>query len=130
MVYKFFNKRAAGSGIKSIPKNRHRLDLAMQQLAKELPKPIIRKLKKRKEYSSLKDNIWGGDLADMQSISKLNKRFRFLLCVIDIFSKNAWVVPVRDKKGTTIANVFQSILKNSNRKPNKIWIDKGLCQFF
>ena len=61
----------------------------------------------------------------MQLISKFNKGFRFLLCVIDIFSKYAWVVPLKDKKGITITNVFQKILKQSNTKPNKIWLDKG-----
>ena len=57
-----------------------------EQLAEELHKPIIKKFKKRKVYSAFKDNIWGADLADMQLISKFNKGFRFLLCVIDIFS--------------------------------------------
>ena len=76
-------------------------------------------------YSSFKDNIWGADLADMQLLSKFNKGFRFLLCVIDIFSKYAWVVPLKDKKGISIANAFQIILKESNRKANKIWVDKG-----
>ena len=61
----------------------------------------------------------------MQLISKFNKGFRFLLCVIDIFSKYTWVVPLKDKKGITITNAFQKILKESNRKPNKIWVDKG-----
>ena len=61
----------------------------------------------------------------MQSISKLSKGFRFLLCVIDVFSKYAWVVPLKDKKGISIANAFQKILKESDRKPNKIWVDKG-----
>ena len=61
----------------------------------------------------------------MQLISKFNKRTRFLLCVIDIFSKYAWVVPLKDKKGITIASAFQNILDNSSRKPNKIWVDKA-----
>ena len=95
------------------------------QLADELHKPIIRKCKKRKVYSSFKDNIWGVDLADMQLLSKFNKGFRFLLCVIDIFSKYAWVIPLKDKKGVSIATGFEKILKDSNRKPNKIWVDKG-----
>ena len=63
------------------------------QLADELHEPIIRKLKKRKVYSSFRDNIWGVDLADMQLLSKFNKRCRFLLCIIDIFSKYAWAIP-------------------------------------
>ena len=61
----------------------------------------------------------------MQLISKFNKGFRFLLCVIDIFSKYAWVVPLKDKKGVSIVNAFQKILKESDRKPNKIWVNKG-----
>ena len=61
----------------------------------------------------------------MQLIKKFNKEFWFLLGIIDNFSKYAWVVPVKDKKGITITNAFQKILKESNRKPNKIWVDKG-----
>ena len=61
----------------------------------------------------------------MQLISKFNKRFRFLLCVIDIFSKYAWVAPLKDKKSIRITNDFQKFLKEHNRQPNKIWIDKG-----
>ena len=95
------------------------------QLSKELHKPIIRKFKKRKIYSGFRDNIWGADLADMQLISKFNKGFTLLLCVIDIFSKCAWVFPSKDKKGISIVNAFQKILKESYRKLNKIWVDKG-----
>ena len=76
-------------------------------------------------HSSFKDNIWGVDLVDMQLLSKFNKGFRFLLCVIDTYSKHAWVIPLKDKKGISIVNAFQKILKESNRKPNKIWVDKG-----
>ena len=61
----------------------------------------------------------------MQLISHSNKGFRFLLCVIDIYSKCAWVVPLKDKKGVSVANAFQIILKKSNRKPSKIWVDKS-----
>ena len=64
------------------------------------------------------------DLADMQIISKFNKGFRFL-CVIDIFSKYAWVVPLKDKKSISIVNAFQKTLDKPERKPNKIWVDKG-----
>ena len=76
-------------------------------------------------HSTFKDNICGADLADMQLITRCNKGFRFLLCVIDIFSKHAWVVPSKDKKGISIVTAFQSTLKQSNRKPNKIWVGKG-----
>ena len=62
----------------------------------------------------------------MQLMSKFNNGFSFLLCVIDIYSKYAWVIPLNDKKIiTTITNAFQKILDKSNRKTNKIWVDKG-----
>ena len=64
----------------------------------------------------------------MQLISKYNKQIRNLLCVIDLFSIYAWVVPLKDKKGVAIVNAFQNILDNSKRKPNKIWLDQG-CEF-
>ena len=86
---------------------------------------LIENSLKEKYNHILIDNIWGADLADMQLISKFNKGIRFLLCFIDIFSKYAWVIPLKDKKGITITNAFQKILKESNRKPNKIWVDKG-----
>ena len=61
----------------------------------------------------------------MQLISKCNKGIRYLLCAINLFSKYAWVIPLKDRKGTTIVNALQSILNNSKRKPNKIWVDQG-----
>ena len=79
---------------------------------------------KKEKCSSFNDNIRGVDLADMQLISKCNKRIRYLLCDIDLFCKYAFVVPLKDKKGTAIANAFQSILNNSKRKPNKYWTDQ------
>ena len=117
MVYKVFDKKTAASGIKSMQQN--------EQLAEELNKPIIKIFNTRKVYSAFKDNIWDANLADMQLISNFNKGFRFLLCVIDIFSKYVCVVPLKDKKGVSIANAFRNILKKSNRKPNKIWANKG-----
>ena len=96
-----------------------------EQITKQLQKLITRKCKKRTAYSRYRDNIWGADLADMQLISKFDKGFRFLLCVIYIFRKYAWVIPLKDKKGVSIVNAFQKILDDSNRKPNKIWVDKG-----
>ena len=115
MVYKFFDKKSTGSGAKHI---NTKITPQNQQLAGELHKPIIRKFEKRKVQAAFKDNIWGADLADMQLLSRYNKGIRFLLCAIDICSKYAWVVPLKDKKGISIVKAFQSILKQSNRKPN------------
>ena len=90
MVYIFFDKKTQGSG-RSLQVADDKENI---QLANELHKPIIRKLKKRKVYSS----FWGVGLADMQLLGKYNKGYRFLLCVIDIYSNYAWVVPLKDKK--------------------------------
>ena len=129
MVYKFFDKKSAllnkssGSGIANEPN---------YQLANELHKPIIKKFKKRKVYSSFRDNIWGVDLVDMQSLSKFNKGIKYLLCAIDLFSKYAWVIPIKDKNGTSIVNAFKKIISKGSkaeskgrRKPSKIWVDQG-----
>ena len=61
----------------------------------------------------------------MQSLSRKNKGIKYILCVIDLFSKYAFVVPLKDKKGISIVNTFDKIIKQSNRKPNKIWVDQG-----
>ena len=61
----------------------------------------------------------------MQSLSKKNKGIKYLLCAIDLFSKYAFAVPLKDKKGISIVNAFNKIIKQSNRKPNKIWVDQG-----
>ena len=92
---RFFDKKSVsldksvGSGIINDPN---------YQLTSEPHKPIIRKFKKRKVYSYFKDNIWGVDLADMQSLSKYNIGIKYLLCAIDLFSKYAWVISIKDKK--------------------------------
>ena len=95
-------KRTSDSGTKNE-------SMSDQQLAQELHKLIIRKFKKGKVHSTFIDNIRSTDLADMQLISKFNKGFRFLLCVIYIFSKYAWVIPLKDKKCITVTNAFQNI---------------------
>ena len=123
MVYKFLDETSKDGSVNNEIKQN-------EQLAEELQKPIIKKLKKTKIYSSFKGNAWGADLADIQLISKFNKGTRILLCVTDIFSKYAWVVPLKDKKFITIVNAIQNILDNSTklhsiRKPNKIWADKN-----
>ena len=76
----------------------------------------------RDEKLSFRDNIWGVDLADMQSLSKYNKGIKYLLCATNIFSKYAWVVSLKDKREISIVNAFQKII-SKGRKPNKIWVD-------
>ena len=109
MVYKFFDKKPKGSGVA----------VANYQLENELQRQIIRKYKRQRLYSSFRDNSWGADLADMQSLSKYNKVIKYLLCAIDLFSKYVWLVPLKDKKGISIVNEFQNII-SKRRKSNKI----------
>ena len=106
IVYKFFDEKSTGSGRRSLNSSTlYRLLSSSNneikqniQLADELHKPIIRKFEKRKVYSSFRDNIWSADLANMQLLSRFVKTFRFLLCIIDIYNKYAWVIPLKDKK--------------------------------
>ena len=113
MVYKFVDKKSTESGIATAGPS-------SSILADELHKPIINKFNKRNVYSQFKDNIWGVDLADMQSLSKKNNGIKYLLCAIDLYSKYAFVIPLKDKKGISIVNAFNKIIKQSNRRPNKI----------
>ena len=91
MVYKFFDKKSSGNGIKNE-------NMSDQKLAAELRKLIIRKFKKRKVKYPFIDIIWVAALADMQLIGTFNKGFRFLLCVINIYSIYGWIISLKDKK--------------------------------
>ena len=126
MVYNFFDKKTSvmcankfaasntsGGVVKSeIVQNR--------ELAKELHKPITKKLRNEKYIY-----LWGADLPDIQLGSNFNKGFQNLLRVIEIYCEYAWAVLLEDRKSITIINAFQKILDESGRKPNKIWVSKG-----
>ena len=116
MICKCFDKKISGSGIKNE-------NISKNKLAKELHELIIRNSKKRKVQSQFVYNLLGAELADTQLISKFTKVFKFFICVIDIYGKYAWVILLKDKKVIAITNAFQKVLYN--RKPNKIWVDKG-----
>ena len=106
MVYKFFYKKATAE-----PSSLERMGSGIASssiLANELRKPIIKKFDKRKVYSQFKDNIWRVDLADMQSLSKKNIGIKYLLCAIDLYSKYAFVIPLKDKKGISIVDAFNN----------------------
>ena len=115
MVYKFFDKKSMRTGF---------IKDSSSILAGELHKPV-KNLMKEKYIRYLKINIWRVDLADMQSLSRKNKGIKYLLCAIDLYSKYAFVVPLKDKKGISIVNEFNKIIKQSGRKPNKVWVDQG-----
>ena len=94
MVYKFFDKK---TGLR-VSVNEH--------LAEELHKPVIKKFKRRKVYERFKGNIWAANLAERESLSSKNKKFKYLLYVINVFTKYAWVKPLKDKKGRTVLTAF------------------------
>ena len=123
MVYNFFDKKST-AGSSSLERTGSGI-ASSSILANELHQPAIKKFNKRKVYSQFKDNIWGVDLADMKLLSKQNESIKYLLCAIALYSKYAFVIPLKDKKGISIVNAFDKIIKQSNRKPNKIWVDQG-----
>ena len=121
MVYKFFNKKT-GSGGRVTSKAGISVN---EQLAEELHKLVTEKFKWRKVYSRFKGNIWAADLAEMESLHYKNKNVKYLLSVIDVFTRYAWVKTLKDKKGKIVLNAFIEIANESNRKLNKLWVDQG-----
>ena len=130
MVYRFFDSKVAPLDKKTMSGKGSAKHSSLERtgnnknLAEELHKHVIKIFNKRKVYSQFRDNVWEVDLADMQSLSKKNKGIKYLLCAIDLFSKYAFAIPLKDKKGISIVNAFNKIIKQSNRKPNKIWVDQ------
>ena len=96
-----------------------------QQLADELHKPITNNFSKRKVISNGIDKIWAADLVEMQKFSKWNKGIKYLLMVIDVFSKYGWIKPLKDKKSESVSKAFNEIFKKSKRKLQMLWTDKG-----
>ena len=92
-------------------------------LAEELHRPIKRKFKKRRVIVNGIDKIWAADLADMTAFKDYNDGYTFLLLVIDTFSKYGYLIPLKNKKGETVADALKDIFKK--RKPGKLWTDKG-----
>ena len=97
-----------------------------EELATELHKPVKKHFKKRRVISKHVDDIWAADLVDMQYYSSTNKGYKYILMVIDVFSKYGWAEPLKNKKGITIAKAFKNIWKSEqNMLPKYIWTDKG-----
>ena len=93
----FNKKKAVGIGVN-------------EQLAKELNKRVNKKFKRRKVYARFKDNSWTADLAEMGSLSSKNKNVKYLLCVLDVFTKYAWVKPLKKKHSKPVLNAFIDIV--------------------
>ena len=128
MVYKFFDKKLLLGILKmrihqasNLQKNYTNQLVENYTYLQRKKSTLI--YKERKVHLSFIRNVWGLNLAEVQLITKFNKRFKFLLCVI------GWFIPLKDKKVLTITNAFLNVLDESNRKPNKIWVDKD-SEFF
>lgn len=93
-------------------------------LADELHKPVKRKFRKRRVLVSHIDDIWAADLVEMLPFSKHNKGFKYLLTVIDVFSKYGWIIPIKNKTGLEVSEAFKAIFEEG-RIPKKVWSDKG-----
>lgn len=94
-------------------------------LADELHKPLRHKFQKRKVFATSVDSIWTADLIDMQTFAKVNKGYRYLLTVIDVFSKFGWIIPLKTKTGAVVTQAFRHLFKTSERVPTRLWTDKG-----
>ena len=105
-----FSDKKTGSGV-----------IINEKLAEELHKPVIKKFKRRGVFAIFKDNIWGKDLSKMRSLFFRYKNVEYLLCLIDLFTKYAWVKPLKDKKAKTDLSVFSKVVNETNHKPNKLW---------
>ena len=97
----------------------------MQQLANELHKPVIKKFKKRRVIVNGMNKIWAVDLVDMQDFAKENKGYKYLLTIIDIFTKYGWIVPLKNKTGKEVKNALEIIFSKNGVPPEKLWVDKG-----
>ena len=95
------------------------------ELADELHRPIRRKFQKRKVFAKNTDDIWSADLIEMIPFARYNKGYKYLLMIIDVFSKYGWIVPVKTKTGAAVSDAFGRVFKTSGRVPSRLWVDKG-----
>ena len=95
------------------------------QFSKEIHHRAVKKFTRRKVIVTGIDNVWAMDLADMKAYVKYNDQYRYILCVIDVFSKFAWCIPLKTKTATSILNAVKSIIESSGRTPEKFWVDRG-----
>ena len=112
------------TSIKNVEKQQQQQQHQQQQLAKEVFSPQITKFKRQRIIPLYKDETWSADLIDKSSLSKYNNNYKFTLTVIDIFTKYAWAIPLKNKSGLSITNGFKTIL-SEGRKPEKLWVDRG-----
>ena len=106
---------------------KHRLGMGIwsSQLADELHKPLRKRLQQRSVFAKQVDDIWTADLVDMSPYSRSNSGYKYLLTVIDVFSKQVWIIPLETKTGKEVAMAFQKLFTTTNASPSRLWTDKG-----
>ena len=117
-------KRKLGLGLANEKKNDQKTTPWQEKLADELYKPVRRNFTKRRVIARYVDNIWCSDLVHMQKLSRWNRGYKYLLMVLDIFSKYGWIVPLKNKSRVAVTDAFSEIFKG-DRKPKYLWIDRG-----
>ena len=96
----------------------------LEKLANELHKPIIRKFKRRKvNFGNFPNEIWSADLIDLKKLKKYDNRFQYIINIIDLYSRHAWSIPIKNKTGKSIVEAFDSL--SETKKPKKLWVDNG-----
>ena len=95
--------------------------MSKKQFAAEVHHRVVKKFPRRQVLVSGIDNIWGMDLADMNAFIKYNDNYRYILCIIDVFSKFAWCVPLKTKNADSVLSAVKYVVKESEREPEKIW---------
>ena len=114
---------------KNSSNNYNLIGKGLDQLANELHKPIIRKFKRRKvNFGNFPNEIWSADLIDLKKIKKDNNGFQYIINIIDLFSRHAWSIPIKNKTGKSIVEAFDYVLGELNAinyKPKKLWVDNG-----
>ena len=94
-------------------------------MSAELHKPAVKHFKRAQVLTRGIDDVWAADLSDLNEFKEDNKNIRYILTVIDCFSRHAWALPIKDKTGDTVLNAFKNIITTSGRKPARLWIDQG-----
>ena len=94
-------------------------------LTDELHRPVKRKFEKRQVFAKNVDDIWAADLVDMQYYSRTNKGFKYILMIIDVFSKYGWAIPLKNKTSTEVVRAFSELWNSGQKPPKYLWTDKG-----
>ena len=101
------------------------MDKTLKIFSNEVHKPKRKTFERRKIFVNSIDEIWAMDLASMENLADDNEGYKFILCVIDVFSKYAWCIPLKNKSSSTVLEAVKKIISESGRTPKRFWTDRG-----